>query len=46
MPVPKFFRERGETFERNNDITRDGKHKYDSKNHMKINLNKTLYSKA
>ena len=24
MPVPKFFQERGETFERNNDITRDG----------------------
>ena len=25
MPVPKFFQERGETFERNNDITRGGK---------------------
>ncbi len=24
MPVPKFFQGRGETFERNNDITRDG----------------------
>jgi len=25
VPVPKFFQERGETLERNNDITRDGK---------------------
>jgi len=25
VPVPKFFQERGETFEWNNDITRDGK---------------------
>ena len=25
MPVPKCFQERGETFERNSDITRDGK---------------------
>jgi hypothetical protein len=25
VPVPKFFQERGETFERNNDITRGGK---------------------
>jgi hypothetical protein len=24
VPVPKFLQERGETFERNNDITRDG----------------------
>jgi hypothetical protein len=25
VPVPKSFQRRGETFERNNDITRDGK---------------------
>ena len=25
MPVPKFFQERGETFERNKNMTRDGK---------------------
>ena len=25
MPVPKFFQRSGETFERNNDMTRDGK---------------------
>jgi len=26
VPVPTFFQERGEAFERNNDTTRDGKH--------------------